>query len=112
MNVSDFIGHDFEDAYAKAFHGAVVGGLQDSGKDIAVPGFGFVQIKASVAGAREFLSRSLKRHQFIPVCVGEPGVASEMIKSLEQFGGWVGREIPHRMDILKGVLQVKMLCGS
>jgi len=112
MTSKEFVGDDYEVAYSQAFQGAVVGGFQDRGRDVAVPGYGFVQVKASVMGARSFLSESLRRRQFIPICIGEPGAAGEMVKSLREFGGWVGRDIQHRMEILKGIAEVRRLCGT
>jgi len=110
MTSSDFIGDDFEQAYASVFKGAIVGGISDNGHDVAVPGFGFVQVKASVKGLYSFLKESLRRRQFIPVCVGEPGTRVEMFKTLKEFGGWVGKEIPHRLEVLSGIAKVRDLC--
>jgi hypothetical protein len=110
---ADFIGDDFETAYAQAFGGTVNGGFNDQGKDVVIPGFGGVQVKASVTGAKEFLKVSLQRKQFIPLCVGEPGAKTEMIQSLKEFGAWFGMEIPNRSQLLAGVAQVRaMLQGE
>ncbi|MFA6295160.1 MAG: hypothetical protein WC666_01910 [Candidatus Paceibacterota bacterium] len=110
MTSSEFVGQEFEKAYAKVFQGAIVGGFNDHGHDVAIAGFGFVQIKASVDGLRNFLTESLRQKKFIPVCVGEPGKKAEMLSSLRDFGGWVGKEIPRRLQLLAGIAQVKNLC--
>ena len=113
MTTAAFIGDDFEVAYAKAFGGTVNGGFHDHGKDVVIPGFGGVQVKASVAGAKEFLTVSLKRKQFIPLCVGEPGAKEEMIASLKEFGAWIGSEISGRDQLLAGIAQIRtMLQGK
>jgi hypothetical protein len=110
---ADFIGDEFESAYACAFGGTVNGGFNDHGKDVMIPGFGGVQVKASVTGAKEFLKVSLQRKQFIPLCVGEPGAKAEMLQSLKEFGAWFGMEIPQRAQLLSGVAQVRaMLQGE
>jgi len=112
MTTNGFIGLDYEQAYSQVFKGAVVGGFRDCGRDVAIPGFGFVQVKASPDGARAFLAESLRRRKFIPICIGEPGSAAEMLKSLRQFGGWVGKEIARRGEILRGIAEVRRLCGA
>ena len=110
MTSTDFVGQEFEEAYAKVFEGSIVGGFNDNGHDVAVAGFGFVQVKASVKGLYSFLAESLKRKQFIPVCVGNPGRKNEMLLSLKEFGGWIGRDIPRRAEILLGIAKVRDLC--
>lgn len=113
MTTASFVGDEFETAYAKAFGGTVNGGFNDHGKDVVIPGFGGVQVKASVTGAKEFLKVSLQRKQFIPLCVGEPGAKEEMIASLKEFGAWIGNDISGRKELLVGIAQVRsMLQGK
>lgn len=104
-----FVGDDFEAAYARVLGGMINGGFGDGGRDVIIPEFGGVQVKASPAGAKEFLATSLKRKRFIPVCVGEPGAKDEVVKSLKEFGAWFGKEIPNRNELLKGVSKIRMM---
>ncbi|OHA16784.1 MAG: hypothetical protein A3C79_00435 [Candidatus Taylorbacteria bacterium RIFCSPHIGHO2_02_FULL_45_28] len=103
-----FVGDDYEAAYAKVLGGTVNGGLGDGGRDVIVPEIGGVQVKASSAGAKEFLAVSLKRKQFIPLCVGEPSTKEEVLDSLKKFGAWVGKEIPNRAKLLAGISQIRL----
>lgn len=109
MTSSDFVGNDFEYAYAKAFGGEVSGGFDDGGRDVIIPKIGGVQVKASADGAKSFLAVSIKRNQFIPLCVGEPGAQQDMIESLKRFGAWVGNDIPNRVALLTGIAQVRAM---
>ncbi len=82
-----------ENAYATAFKTRVIGGIKDCGLDIptgdsSVP---FVQVKSSVRGLVAFLAESLRRKQFIPVCVGEPGARDEMLRHLKTYADMLDR---------------------
>ncbi len=109
---AQFTSDELEQAVAKVLGGKVQGGFGDKGKDVLVPEIGGVQVKSSVTGAREFLGVSLKRHQFIPLCVGEPGAKREMIASLEKYGAWFGNDIPNRVALLSQVAQVRYVIQS
>lgn len=107
-------GDDTEGAYAKAFGTRVIGGIGDGGLDIPtgdndVP---FVQIKSSVKGLQAFLAESLRRRQFIPVCVGEPGAKEEMLRHLKLYGAWIGSDIRDRLKITTAVCQIRSLCTA
>ncbi len=107
-------GNELEGEYAKAFHGAVVGGVRDGGLDVltgdnSVP---YVQVKSSLTGLQAFLADSLRLKRFIPVCLGEPGKRTEMLEHLAQFGVWVGSDIPNREKVKTAVSQVKYLCTA
>lgn len=111
---SRMTGDDTENAYAKVFGTRVIGGIGDGGLDVStgdsdVP---FVQIKSSVKGLQAFLAESLRRKQFIPVCVGEPGAREEMLWQLKQHGAWIGSDIRDRMKITTAVCQIRSLCAA
>ena len=114
MTSKEFIGAELERAYAEAFGGKVNGGFNDCGKDVVICDVTVtvVQVRSSFPFALEFMKESLRRHQFIPICVGEPGGREEMLKTLGQFGGWVGHNIPERQKILTGIQRVRELCGT
>ncbi len=108
------IGNDTENAYAKAFGSRVTGGIGDGGLDVPtgdsdVP---FIQVKSSVKGLQTFLAESLRRKQFIPVCVGEPGAKEEMLRQLKQHGAWIGSDIRDRLKVTTAVSQVRNLCAA
>jgi hypothetical protein len=107
-------GDDAELAYANAFGGKVIGGLNDGGHDVRInhPVVSYVQVKSSVSGVLGFFKESLHRHKFIPVCLGEPGSSNEMLECLEKFGAWIGKEIPNREKLLQGASQVRTICMS
>ena len=112
--MSRMTGDDTESAYAKAFGSRVIGGIGDGGLDVStgdsdVP---FVQIKSSVKGLQAFLAESLRRRQFIPVCVGEPGARDEMIRHLKEYGAWIGSDIQNRMRIATAVCRIRSLCAA
>lgn len=114
MFASRLVGDDTENAYAKAFATCVVGGIGDNGRDVetgdsTVP---YVQVKSSIFGLKTFLAESLKRHEFIPVCVGEPGAKEEMLTNLKAFGAWVGQDIQDRFDVMRKVAQVRNICST
>lgn len=107
-------GDDTENAYAKVFGTRVIGGIGDGGLDVPtgdsdVP---FVQIKSSVKGLQAFLAESLRRKQFIPVCVGEPGAKDEMLRHLRQYGAWIGSDIQDRLKVSTAVCQIRSLCAA
>lgn len=107
-------GDDTEGAYAKVFGTRVIGGVGDGGLDVPtgdsdVP---FVQIKSSVKGLQAFLAESLRRKQFIPVCVGEPGAKEEMLRQLKEYDAWIGSDIQDRLKITTAVSQVRNLCAA
>lgn len=110
----DLLGNDAENAYALAFHGKIVGGLHDGGRDVEIPDrrVRYVQVKSSVAGMMKAFKQALEFHRFTPVCFGEPGSLEEMIESIVKFGAWIGRDIPKRDELLRGALQVRTLCAA
>lgn len=108
------VGDDTENAYAQAFGTRVIGGVDDGGLDVPtgdrdIP---FIQVKSSVGGLTAFLARSLRRKQFIPVCVGEPGAREEMLQHLKEYGAWIGSDIQDRVKIFIAVQQVRYLCTA
>ncbi len=108
------VGADTENAYARAFGTRVIGGADDGGRDVPtgdndIP---FIQVKSSVGGLTAFLARSLRRKQFIPVCVGEPGARDEMLRHLKTYGTWIGSDIQDRWKISNAVQQVRYLCAT
>ncbi|MDP3661612.1 MAG: hypothetical protein Q8R17_02070 [bacterium] len=114
MTSKEFVGAELEQAYAEVFGGAVNGGWSDGGKDVAtndseIPA---VQVKSSVPFALAFLKESLRRRRFIPICVGDPSGKEEMLHSLKKFGGYVGNDIPRRVEILEGIARVRELIGT
>jgi len=114
MTSREFVGAELEKAYAEVFGGKVNGGFNDHGRDIILEDdeVSSVQVKSSVPFALKFLQESLRRQRFIPICVGEPGDKEEMLASLKQFGGFVGRDIPKRQEILRGIERVRNICGT
>jgi hypothetical protein len=114
MTTKEFVGAELEQAYAEVFGGKVVGGFSDGGLDVVtndkeIP---TVQVKASVPFALAFLKESLRRRRFIPICIGEPSGKEEMLHTLKQFGGFVGRDIPRRGKVLEGIARVRELIGT
>lgn len=114
MTTKEYRGAELEQAYAEVFGGEVMGGFSDGGCDVAtgdnsVP---FVQVKSTVPFALAFLKVSIQRRRFIPLCVGEPSGKEEILDSLKQFGGYVGRDIPKRGEILEGIARVRELIGA
>ncbi|PJE73825.1 MAG: hypothetical protein COV01_03890 [Candidatus Taylorbacteria bacterium CG10_big_fil_rev_8_21_14_0_10_41_48] len=112
MTSREFVGAELEHAYAEVFGGKVNGWFNDHGHDIILEDdeIPSVQVKSSVPFAFKFLKESLRRHRFIPICVGEPGDKEEMLTSLKQFGGFVGHNIPGRQEILRGIERVRNIC--
>jgi len=107
-------GEELEGAYAREFHGVVIGGIRDGGLDVLtgdsrVP---YVQIKSSFKGLQAFLADSLRFKRFIPVCLGEPGKREEMIEHLLEYGIWIGSDISDREKIKRAVNQVRYLCTA
>jgi|SRR3989344_8353114 len=109
-----FRGAELEDAYAEILGGRLSGGFNDHGKDIVLADdeMPAVQVKSSIHFALAFLKESLRRRQFIPLCVGEPASRHEILTSLREFGAWVGYDIPNRGEVLDGIARVKELCGA
>lgn len=107
---SDFTGKELEEAYAKAFATKVVGGFDDRGKDIILPSGEGAQVKSSVFETKKFLAESLRRRDFIPMCIGLPGNSEEMLASIKKFGAWVGEEVPKRKELLEAVAKIRDLC--
>ncbi|MBU6427265.1 hypothetical protein KGQ27_03470 [Patescibacteria group bacterium] len=107
-------GTELENAYADILGGRMNGGFNDHGKDIVLADdeIPAVQVKSSLHFALEFLKESLKRRQFIPLCVGEPASRHEILTSLREYGAWVGYDIPNRGEVLDGIVRVKELCGA
>ena len=114
MTTKEFVGAELEEAYAEVFGGRVTGGFSDNGLDVATGdrSIPFVQVKSSVPFALAFLTESLRRRRFIPLCVGEPSGKEEMLSSLRTRGGWVGHDIPRRGEILEGIARVRALIGT
>ncbi|KKU60242.1 MAG: hypothetical protein UX81_C0002G0039 [Parcubacteria group bacterium GW2011_GWA2_47_12] len=111
MVSKEFHGAELEQAYAKVIGGRMSGGFNDCGKDIvpddsSIPRF---QVKSSVHFAVKFLAESVRRFQFTPICIGEPGKRDEVADSLRENGGWVGRNIPRREEVLQGITKAKGL---
>lgn len=109
-----FAGKELKEAYASIFQGILNGGFDDQGRDLftqekEVPE---IQIKSSVHEAKKFLIESLRRKEFIPICIGEPGSREEMIETIKKFGAWIGREIPNRNELLTKISQVRDYCTS
>ena len=104
--MSQFIGEDAEEEYAKIFGvGLPVGGFGDNGLDVKTgdPEVPLVQVKSSVKGAMDFFKESVKRKRFIPICIGEPGAKEEMLSALKNFGAWVAKDIPGRTELLEQI---------
>jgi hypothetical protein len=115
MTTKEFVGAELEQAYAKVMGWRVVGGLNDGGKDLAtdIPAMPFVQAKSSVPLTMDFLRKSAKRRQFIPICLGDPGKPDEVLSSLKRFGAWIGHEIPGREQFSAEIQQLRrVLVGT
>lgn len=107
---SRFMGDDVEKAYAEILQGEIIGGIDDKGKDLRIDAddIPYIQIKSSWEGAMDFLSKGLKlissdtggRYRYIPICVGEPGTKEEILQSIRDYGGWIGKDIPNREENL------------
>jgi len=112
--MSHMLGADTEKAYAAAFGTRVIGSIGDGGRDVptGVADVPFVQVKSSVKGLRSFLVESLRRHKFIPICVGEPGAKDEMLAHLRQFGVWLGKDVQNRSSLQSAVAQVRAVCAE
>jgi threonine dehydrogenase-like Zn-dependent dehydrogenase len=114
MTTREFVGLELEMAYARVLGGRVVGGFDDRGLDVttcdnSIPA---VQVKSSIPLACKFLDESVRRHQFIPVCVGEPGTREAVLDSLRKFGAWIQFGIPGRDRALAEIAKVRMQCAS
>lgn len=105
-----FYGDDVEQAYAKLFGTKPTNpDLDAKGLDIPTgnPEIPYVQVKSSLVGARKFFLESLKRKKFIPIVIGEPGTKEEVIESIKEFGGWVGKDEDGREKFLQNILGVR-----
>ncbi len=111
---AEWVGRELEEAYALAFSGQITGGYNDQGRDLItnIPETPAVQIKSSLEGAKRFFLESLRREEFIPICIGEPGAKEEMVETLKRYGAWVGYEIPKREGLLEKIAQLRKLCYS
>jgi hypothetical protein len=107
--LTDWIGLSLELIYGKILGGDVQGGYTDGGKDIVLPTGEVFQVKSSMRGGREFLKKSIQFGKFIPLLIGEPGEKEEILESVEQYGCWVGKDEPGRMEFMEGVRQVRTL---
>lgn len=109
---SDLAGRELEEAYASAFGGQINGGVNDRGEDILLndPEVPAVQVKASLESARHFFREAIRREEFIPICIGEPGAKEEMVQTLKEYGAWVGHEIIGREDLLEKISNLRALC--
>lgn len=83
------VGAELEQAYARQLGWRVNGGFGDGGRDLVGPMGEAIQVKSSVHHAIAFVRESLRRREFIPVVVGEPGERSEMLESIKKFGAWI-----------------------
>jgi predicted methyltransferase len=105
-------GTNLERVYAELLGGKIVGGFDDGGLDIVLednPKVSIVQIKSSQAGAKDFLRESLKRMEFVPIIVGDPGKykKEEIIKSLSENGAWAGFDEEDREKFIASVKQIR-----
>ena len=107
MITKEALGRELEEAHANVLSAVIVGGFRDCGKDLVVPGIGFVQVKPGLERAYAFLAKSIERCRFIPICIGEPGSAEEMLKDLKKFGVWVGKEIKNRLAVQVAVAEIR-----
>lgn len=112
--LGDFVGEMQNKAYADAFGVEITDNFQDGGKDLKtnIPEVPALQVKSSKEGVKRFLTKSLEKEDFIPICVGEPGAKEEMLASIKEFGAWVGRDIPGREDFLRKIAIVRDLCHN
>ena len=114
MTTREFVGAELEHAYANVLGGRVIGGFNDGGLDVTtgdtvVPA---VQVKSSIPIACKFLAESVKRRQFIPICIGEPGTRDDILTSLRKFGAWIENGIPGRDRALVEIGKIRMQCNA
>ena len=114
MTTKEYVGAELELAYAKVLGGRVIGGFNDLGLDVTtcdntIPA---VQVKSSISIACKFLAESVRRHQFIPICIGEPGTREAVLDSLRKFGVWIQNGIPGRDRALAEIGKIRMQCRA
>ncbi len=114
MTTREFVGAELECAYAKVLGGSVIGGFNDGGLDVTTGDVSIptVQVKSSILMACKFLAVSERRHQFIPICIGEPGQRDDVLTSLRKFGAWIENGIPGRDRALEEISRIRELCAA
>lgn len=105
-------GANLEQVYATLLGGKIVGGIGDGGLDIVLeddPNVPILQVKSSQEAAKAFLSESLRRMEFIPIVVGDPGrfTKKEILKSLSENGAWVGFDEIDREKFIISVRKIR-----
>jgi hypothetical protein len=110
----DSKGNNLEQVYADLLGGEVTGGINDEGVDIFLKeinkyDISVVQVKSSQIEARKFLLESIKRNEFIPILVGDPGryTKDEILKSLHENGAWIGFDEDNRQGFMNNVRVVR-----
>jgi len=94
-------------AYARVFRTGTTSKNKLMTGNLAAP---LALVAESMEVAKYYLCESLKRRQFTPVCLGNPGTEEEMISWLQCFGAWIGRDIPKREKIVEQFALVKAGC--
>jgi len=110
--VRDLNARLLEEAYAKVLGGILNGGFNDGGKDVLIFSEDFpngLQVKSSIHFAQEHVTRGVKFRKFIPVAVGEPGTAEEIMDSIQRFGAWVEKGISGRDHFLECVAKARSM---
>ncbi|MAH42241.1 hypothetical protein CL614_00750 [archaeon] len=108
--MTSLIGYELNDVYAEKLNGVNTDGFGDHGIDVRLSdGFGF-QVKSSLTGVIEFLSKAVKEHwRYIPIALGSPGTPEETEKALREKGVWVGLDIENREDVLAQIIRAKLV---
>lgn len=102
-----------EEDLAKMLNAEVSGGFNDGGRDIVnipgLPEIKGVQLKSSWHNAQKFLAKSLELKEFIPIIVGDPGMANkdEIIASIKKYGGWVSPDIGNRTKKMENIAKLR-----
>jgi hypothetical protein len=105
-------GANLEQVYATLLGGKVFGGVGDGGLDIVLednPNVPILQVKSSQAAAKAFLAESLRKMEFIPIVVGDPGrfAKEEILKSLFENGAWAGFDEVDREKFIDSVRKIR-----
>ncbi len=103
---------ELEKVYAKILGGRLVGGYRDGGTDVILDDnteLPFVQVKSSWPIAEEFLGESIRRNEFIPIVIGDPGqhTKDEIIACVVENGGFAGLDVPNPKRIVAGIKIVR-----
>ena len=105
-------GANLEQVYATLLGGKIIGGIGDGGLDVLLednPDVPILQVKSSQEAAKVFLKESLRKMEFIPIVVGDPGrfTKEEILESLSKNGAWAGFDEIDREKFIDNVKKTR-----